>query len=173
MGHVDNYVPANPLVTPQHIVPEWYLLPYYAMLRAVPNKLAGVLTMFSAIAILFALPWIDTSKVRSMRYRPTARWYFFIFIATCVVLGWCGGHEPDATIVPGVGAGFVLVDYGINTDVWLSRLGAVCYFAFFVVLKFLPLFETPLPVPESISTPVLSHPASVPAGATAAPEKKG
>jgi quinol-cytochrome oxidoreductase complex cytochrome b subunit len=174
MGHVDNYVPANPLVTPQHIVPEWYLLPYYAMLRAVPNKLMGVLTMFGAIGILFVLPWLDTSKVRSMRYRPAARIFFFLFLITCLVLGWCGGHEPDATIIPGVGPGFTLGDYGINTDVWLSRLGAFCYFAYFIVVTpLLGLRETPLPVPESISTPVLGHPATVPAGATAAPEKKG
>jgi quinol-cytochrome oxidoreductase complex cytochrome b subunit len=173
MGHVDNYVKANPLVTPQHIVPEWYLLPYYAMLRAIPNKLMGVLALGAAIGVLFILPWIDTSKVRSMRYRPTARWFFFIFIATCLVLGWCGAHEPDATVIPGVGAGFTLLDYPINSDVWLSRLGLASYFGFFASLFLVPMFETPLPTPESISEPVLSHPATVPAGATAAPEKKG
>jgi len=109
-----------------------------------------------------------------MRYRPAARWFFLIFVVTCLVLGWCGAHEPDANVIPGVGAGFVLGDYGINTDVWLSRLGAFAYFAYLmVVTPFLPLFETPLPVPESISTPVLSSSTSVPAGATAAPEKKG
>jgi quinol-cytochrome oxidoreductase complex cytochrome b subunit len=174
MGHVENYIVANPLATPQHIVPEWYLLPYYAMLRAVPNKLIGVLTMFSAIGVLFVLPWLDTSKVRSMRYRPAARWFLLVFGITCVVLGWCGAHEPDATVIPGVGPGFTLFDYGINTDVWLSRLGAVSYFLYFIVVTpVLGLRETPLPVPESISTPVLSPPASVPAGAAAAPEKKG
>jgi ubiquinol-cytochrome c reductase cytochrome b subunit len=174
MGHAENFIPANPLVTPAHIVPEWYLLPYYAMLRAVPNKLLGVLVMFSSIGLLFVLPWLDRSKVRSMRYRPTARIFLALFLLICLVLGWCGAHEPDATVIPGVGAGFVLGDYGINTDVWLSRFGAVCYFLYLLpVMFFLPLFETPLPVPESISEPVLSHPASVPAGAAAAPEKKG
>jgi quinol-cytochrome oxidoreductase complex cytochrome b subunit len=173
MGHVDNYVPANPLQTPQHIVPEWYLLPYYAMLRAIPNKLAGVMALGAAIGILFVMPWIDTSKVRSMRYRPVARWFFFIFIATCLVLGWCGAHEPDATVIPGVGGGFTLMDYPINSDVWLSRLGLASYFGFFASLFLVPMFETPLPVPLSISEPVLSHPATVPAGAAAAPEKKG
>ncbi|HEX4199488.1 MAG TPA: cytochrome b/b6 [Caulobacteraceae bacterium] len=174
MGHAENFTPANPLVTPQHIVPEWYLLPYYAMLRAVPNKLLGVLTMFGAIGVLFILPWLDRSKVRSMRYRPTARIFLALFLITCLILGWCGAHEPDAQIIPGVGPGFTLGDYGINTDVWLSRLGALLYFAYLIPVQlFLPLFETPLPVPESISTPVLSHPASVPAGAAAAPEKKG
>jgi quinol-cytochrome oxidoreductase complex cytochrome b subunit len=112
--------------------------------------------------------------VRSMRYRPTARIFLALFLLTCLVLGWCGAHEPDAAVIPGVGPGFVLVDYGINTDVWLSRLGTLLYFAYLIPVQlFLPLFETPLPVPESISTPVLSHPASVPAGATSAPEKKG
>ncbi len=174
MGHAENFTPANPLVTPQHIVPEWYLLPYYAMLRAVPNKLMGVLTMFGAIGVLFILPWLDRSKVRSMRYRPTARIFLAIFLLVCLILGWCGAHEPDATVIPGVGSGFVLGDYGINTDVWLSRISALLYFAYLIPVQlFLPLFETPLPVPESISEPVLSHPASVPAGATAAPEKKG
>jgi quinol-cytochrome oxidoreductase complex cytochrome b subunit len=80
LGHADNYIPANPLVTPSHIVPEWYFLPFYAILRAVPDKLMGVLAMFGAIACLFALPWLDTSKVRSMRYRPTAKIHFFIFV---------------------------------------------------------------------------------------------
>jgi quinol-cytochrome oxidoreductase complex cytochrome b subunit len=173
MGHVDNYVQANPLVTPQHIVPEWYLLPYYAMLRAIPNKLMGVIALGVAIGVLFILPWIDTSKVRSMRYRPMARWFFFIFIVTCIVLGWCGAHEPDATVVPGVGPGFNLGDYPINSDVWLSRLGMLSYFGFFASLFLVPMFETPLPTPQSISEPVLSHPAAVPAGATAAAEKKG
>jgi len=173
MNHPDNYVPANPLVTPAHIVPEWYLLPYYAMLRAVPNKLMGVITMFAAIGVLFVLPWIDTSKVRSMRYRPKARTFFFIFVVTCLILGWCGSHEPDATVIPGVGPGFQLLDYPINTDVWLSRIGALSYFGFFAALFVLGLVETPLPVPESISTPVLGNSPTVPAGATAAPEKKG
>jgi quinol-cytochrome oxidoreductase complex cytochrome b subunit len=173
MGHVDNYVQANPLVTPQHIVPEWYLLPYYAMLRAIPNKLMGVIALGLAIGVLFVLPWIDTSKVRSMRYRPMARWFFFIFIVTCLVLGWCGAHEPDAVVIPGVGTGFTLYDYPINSDVWLSRFGLLAYFGFFASLFLVPMFETPLPTPESISEPVLAHPATVPAGAAAAPEKKG
>ncbi len=174
MGHADNYIPANPLVTPQHIVPEWYLLPYYAMLRAVPNKLLGVITLGAAIGMLFVLPWIDTSKVRSMRYRPIARWFFFIFIATCLVLGWCGAHEPDATVIPGVGAGFTLVrlsDQQRRLAVAGSAL--LAYFGFFASLFLVPMFETPLPMPESISEPVLSHPATVPAGAAAAAREEG
>jgi ubiquinol-cytochrome c reductase cytochrome b subunit len=172
LGHADNYIEANPLVTPQHIVPEWYFLPFYAILRAVPNKLIGVLAMFASIGVLFVLPWIDTSKVRSMRYRPTARTFFWIFVVTCLVLGYCGGHEPDQQVIPGLET-FDLGDAKLNSFVWLSRLGLVSYFGFFVSLFFVGLFETPLPVPDSISKPVLSSGAAAPAGATASPERKG
>ena len=92
LGDAINYVKANPLQTPLHIVPEWYLLPFYAILRAVPNKLMGVIAMGGAIATLFVLPWLDRSHVRSMRYRPASRLWFFIFIFDCIVLGYCGAH---------------------------------------------------------------------------------
>jgi len=102
LGHADNYIPANPLQTPPHIVPEWYLLPFYAILRAIDfnigpidSKLGGVIAMFGAIAVLFVLPWLDTSKVRSMRYRPIARQFFLIFAVACVALGWCGAQNPS------------------------------------------------------------------------------
>jgi ubiquinol-cytochrome c reductase cytochrome b subunit len=173
LGHADNYVKANPLVTPAHIVPEWYFLPFYAILRAVPDKLMGVLLMFGAIATLFVLPWLDTSKVRSMRYRPTAKLYFFIFILACIVLGFCGAHPPDDKVIPGV-SGLMLLDADLNSYVWLSRVATLYYFAYFwVVTPMLGLTETPLPVPESISAPVLSHPATTPSGAVASPEKRG
>ena len=173
LGHADNYIPANPLVTPAHIVPEWYFLPFYAILRAVPNKLGGVLAMFGAIACIFVLPWLDTSKVRSMRYRPTAKLYFLIFVLACVVLGLCGAHSPDEQVIPGV-TSFTLVDSDLNSYVWLSRIAAIYYFAYFLLITpILGLTETPLPVPESISAPVLSHPAAAPAGAVASPEKRG
>ncbi|WP_374572894.1 cytochrome bc complex cytochrome b subunit [Phenylobacterium sp.] len=173
LGHTDNYVPANPLVTPAHIVPEWYFLPFYAMLRAVPNKLGGVLTMFGAIAMLFVLPWLDTSKVRSMRYRPAAKLYFGIFVLACLILGYCGGKLPDDHVIPGLST-FTLLDADLNSIVWLSRIATLYYFAYFlVVMPVLGLTETPLPQPESISEPVLSHPAATPAGAAASPEKKG
>ena len=173
MAHADNYTPANSLVTPAHIVPEWYFLPFYAMLRAVPNKLGGVAAMFGSIGLLFILPWLDTAKVRSMRYRPTARLFFLVFVLICLVLGVCGGHEPDEKVFAGLG-GFNLMDSNINSYVWLSRLGTLYYFSyFFLVMPILGLMERPLPAPESISTPVLSHPASVPAGAAASPEMKG
>ncbi len=107
LGHADNYIEANALVTPAHIVPEWYLLPFYAILRAITfdlgpidAKLLGVIFMFAAIAVLFVLPWIDTSKVKSMRYRPVARQFFFGFVVTCLLLGWCGAANPDDAVIP-------------------------------------------------------------------------
>ncbi len=173
LGHADNYIPANPLVTPAHIVPEWYFLPFYAILRAVPDKLGGVLLMFGAIATLFVLPWLDTSKVRSMRYRPTARLYLFIFVLAALVLGYCGGQLPDDPVI-GAPSGLMLLDADINSMVWLSRVATLYYFAYFlIILPVLGLTETPLPVPESISEPVLSHPATTPVGAAASPEKRG
>ncbi len=173
LGDAANYIQANPLVTPAHIVPEWYLLPFYAILRAVPNKLMGVILMFGAIATLFVLPWLDTSKVRSMRYRPTIRLYFFLFALDCIILGFCGAHAPDDMVIPGV-AGLQLGDANLNSFVWLSRIAALYYFVYFWVINpLMGLTETPLPVPQSISAPVLSHPATTPTGAVASPEKRG
>jgi len=165
LGHPANYTPANPLVTPNPIVPEWYFLPFYAILRAVPNKLGGVLMMFAAIGVLFVLPWIDTAKVRSMRYRPMIRVFFFVFIFGCLLLGFCGANEPDAH--PFGRAAGTFLDADLDSFVWLSRLGALLYFQFFPALLFVGLIETPRPTPESISSPVL------PQGAAASPEKKG
>ncbi len=105
LGHPDNYIPADPLKTPPHIVPEWYLLPFYAILRAIDfaigpitAKLGGLILMLGSIAVLFVLPWLDTSKVRSMRYRPVARWFFLVFVVVCCALGWCGAQPPDRAI---------------------------------------------------------------------------
>jgi ubiquinol-cytochrome c reductase cytochrome b subunit len=102
LGHADNSIEANPLVTPAHIVPEWYLLPFYAILRAItfdigpiPAKLIGVLAMFGSILVLFVLPWLDTSKVRSMRYRPFAQQLFVVFVLACIGLGFCGANNPE------------------------------------------------------------------------------
>jgi len=169
---VDNEVMANPLVTPAHIVPEWYLLPFYAILRAIPDKLGGVIGLGGAIALVFALPWIDRSKVRSMRYRPTARIFFAFWVLSALVLGWCGSQEPDGQLFPGV-TFFNLIDYDINSVTWVSRIAAFYYFAFFVILGLLPMWEKTRPVPDSLFTPVLSHGAAVPASAALAPEKKG
>ena len=173
LGDAANYINANPLVTPQHIVPEWYLLPFYAILRAVPNKLMGVIAMGGAIASIFVLPWLDTSKVRSMRYRPTMRLYYFIFVLDCIVLGFCGAHSPDDPVFP-ISVSLQLLDANLNSFVWLSRIAALFYFVYFwVITPLMGLTETPLPVPETISSPVLSHPAATPAGAAASPEKRG
>jgi ubiquinol-cytochrome c reductase cytochrome b subunit len=102
LGHADNSIEANPLQTPAHIVPEWYLLPFYAILRAITfdigpieAKLLGVIAMFGSIGILFFVPWLDTSKVRSMRYRPFARQIFVLFVVACIGLGFCGANNPD------------------------------------------------------------------------------
>lgn len=117
LGHADNYIEANPLVTPAHIVPEWYLLPFYAILRAitfdigpVDAKLLGVIAMFASIAVLFVLPWLDTSKVKSMRYRPVAKQFFFGFVVASLLLGWCGASNPDDPVLP-LGEDKLLVSY--------------------------------------------------------------
>jgi len=152
LGHPDNYTPANPLVTPAHIVPEWYYLPFYAILRALPDKLLGVIAMFGSIGVLFVLPWLDTSKVRSLRFRPTARWFFLIFLVDAVILGFCGSHPPDNFVFE-VGDGV-----GLNW-LWLSRIATFYYFAYFLaIIPALGLIEKPLPVPETISSPVLAGP---------------
>ncbi len=133
LGHPDNYIPANPLVTPSHIVPEWYFLPFYAILRAVPDKLGGVLMMFGAILVLFALPWLDSSKVKSGDYRPIFKWVFVIFVLNFIFLGWLGKSPAEGWYI------------------WASRISTMIYYAYFLVL--LPLLgkiEKPLLVPDSI-----------------------
>jgi len=173
LGHADNYIEANPLVTPAHIVPEWYFLPFYAILRAVPDKVMGVAAMFGAIGVLFALPWLDTSKVRSMRYRPMAKLYFIILLVVCVILGFCGAKLPDDPLIAGLET-IKIWESDLNSWVWLSRLATLYYFAYFLlIMPLLGLIETPLPTPETIASPALTHPATTPAGATADAEKKG
>ncbi len=150
LGHADNYVPANPLVTPAHIVPEWYFLPFYAILRAIPDKLGGVLAMFGAIAVLFVLPWLDTSKVRSATYRPLFRQFFWIFAVNCVVLGWLGAKPAEGTYVI------------------LSRVCTIYYFLhFLVILPVLGFVEKPKPLPASIADSVLGKKARRDATASA------
>ena len=140
LGHADNYIEANPLATPAHIVPEWYYLPFYAILRAVPSKLGGVVAMFSAILVLCFLPWLDTSKVRSAKYRPVYKVFFWLFVASAIGLGYLGAMPAEG--------GYVLA----------SRLLAVYYFAFFlVVMPLLGLFETPRALPASIADSVLKN----------------
>jgi ubiquinol-cytochrome c reductase cytochrome b/c1 subunit len=140
LGDADNYIPANPGVTPAHIVPEWYYLPFYAILRSIPNKLAGVIGMFSAILVLAFLPWLDTAKTRSSRYRPQAKQFFWIFVAVCVLLGYLGSQPPEGIYVI---AGRVLT---------------FCYFAYFlIVLPLLSRIETPRALPNSIADDVLGR----------------
>jgi ubiquinol-cytochrome c reductase cytochrome b/c1 subunit len=152
----NNSIPANPLQTPPDIVPEWYFLPYYAILRSIPNKLAGVCLMFGSILVLFALPWLDTSPVRSARFRPVYRWFVFVLVAAVFGLGVCGAHKPLGIWVP------------------LSRICALYYYLhFLVILPLLGVFERPLPLPESISKAVLRRGGGpLPHGATAKPMEK-
>ncbi len=148
LGDVENYVVANALKTPPHIVPEWYLLPFYAILRAVPDKLAGVVLMFGAIAVLFVLPWLDTSKVRSARFRPLYKQFFWIHVVVCLALGWCGAQSPDTVIAQVGEIGFTVTH--------LARILASYYFLHFIVLfPLLGLIEKTKPLPESISASVL------------------
>jgi ubiquinol-cytochrome c reductase cytochrome b subunit len=148
LGDVENYSIAQPLKTPLHIVPEWYLLPFYAILRAVPSKLGGVILMFGAIAVLFVLPWLDTSKVRSARFRPLFRQFFWLFLVVCIVLGWCGAQMPD-DVVAHIG----------NFDITVTHLARVLtfyyFFHFIVLFPLLGLIERPKPLPESIAASVL------------------
>ena len=174
LGHADNYIPANPLQTPAHIVPEWYMLPFYAILRAIPDKFGGVLAMFGAIGVLFILPWLDPSKVRSMRYRPAMRTFFIIFVLVGLGLGWCGAQLPDAAVIPGMPS-FTLFDGALNSYLWLTRLLTAYYFLFFLVLMpIVGLRETPRPIPATISEPVLPGGGdAMTAAAPASAEKKG
>jgi ubiquinol-cytochrome c reductase cytochrome b subunit len=138
LGHPDNYIPANPLVTPAHIVPEWYFLPFYAILRAIPNKLGGVVAMFGSVLVLFALPWLDSHPVRSARFRPIYRQAFWIFLADCVVLGMVGANPPEGH--------WILI----------GRVTTAYYFAhFLVILPLLSRFERVMPLPVSIASSVL------------------
>ena len=139
MGHPDNYIPANPMQTPAHIVPEWYFLPFYAILRAVPDKLGGVLLMFSAILVLFILPWLDRSPIRSARFRPVFRIFFWLLFVDCIALGYLGAKPAEGIYVV------------------LSRATTAWYFMhFLIILPLLSVFETTKPLPKSISEPVLS-----------------
>jgi ubiquinol-cytochrome c reductase cytochrome b subunit len=127
------------MVTPAHIVPEWYLLPFYAILRAVPDKLGGVILMFGAILILFVLPWLDTSKVRSAVFRPIYRQFYWIFVIDVLMLGYLGAQPAE---------GIYLI---------LSRVGTIYYFLhFIVVLPVVGLLERTDPVPMSIADPVMT-----------------
>ena len=142
----DNYIEANPLQTPPHIVPEWYLMPFYAILRAfttdflwIPAKVLGVIGMFASVGVLFILPWLDTSKVRSACFRPIYKQVFWLFFADCLVLGYVGANPPEGYFIP------------------LGQLATAYYFLhFLVVMPVLGIMEKPRPVPDSISAAVIS-----------------
>jgi ubiquinol-cytochrome c reductase cytochrome b subunit len=158
LGHPDNYVPANPLATPAHIVPEWYFLPFYAILRAftadvwavqfvsfitagiVDAKFFGVLAMFGAIAVMALAPWLDTSKVRSGRYRPMFKWWFALLVVDFFVLMWVGAQ---ATTFP----------YD-----WISLIAATYWFSYFlIILPLLGVIEKPLAQPATIEEDFNAH----------------
>jgi ubiquinol-cytochrome c reductase cytochrome b/c1 subunit len=144
LGDADNYIEANPLQTPAHIVPEWYYLPYYAILRSIPSKLGGVTAMFSAILLFAFLPWLDRSPVKSASYRPLYRIFFWIFVATAIGLGFIGANPPEGNYVIA------------------GRILTLAYFAFFlIVLPLLPFIEKPRPRPASIADAVLGKAASL------------
>jgi ubiquinol-cytochrome c reductase cytochrome b subunit len=145
LGHPDNYIPANPLSTPAHIVPEWYFWPFYAILRAftsnfiLPAKLWGVLAMFGSILILFFLPWLDKSPVRSAHYRPMYKIAFWVLVLDVIVLGVCGGAPADP--------GYIIA----------SQIAAAYYFAhFLIIVPIISRLETPKPLPNSITEAVLA-----------------
>jgi ubiquinol-cytochrome c reductase cytochrome b subunit len=140
LSSADNYIPANPMVTPNHIVPEWYLLPYYAILRSVPNKLFGVILSFGSILLLFLVPWLDTSRVRSARFRPIYRIVYWLLPIDVIALGWVGANPPTGAVVT------------------VGQIATFYYFFHFLVL--LPLIgkiETPRPLPISIGAAVLTE----------------
>jgi ubiquinol-cytochrome c reductase cytochrome b subunit len=147
LGHTDNYIPANPNVTPAHIVPEWYLLPFYAILRAVDfdilfieAKLGGFLAMMGSILILFVLPWLDTSKVKSMRYRPMAKMWWMLFVVNFFVLGVCGALPAEAPWT------------------YVAKVCTLYYFAYFlVILPLMGVLEKPSAQPATIADSVLGH----------------
>jgi ubiquinol-cytochrome c reductase cytochrome b subunit len=158
LGHPDNYIEANPLSTPAHIVPEWYFLPFYAILRAftadvwvvqlaqflsfgiVDAKFFGVLAMFGAIAVMALAPWLDTSSVRSGRYRPMFKWWFALLAIDFVVLMWVGAQTPT------------------ELTSWISLIASAYWFAYFLILlPLLGVIEKPLPQPATIEDDFKSH----------------
>jgi len=138
LGHPDNYIEANPMVTPNHIVPEWYLLPFYAILRSIPDKLFGVIAMFGSIFVLVILPWLDTSKVRSAIFRPLYKQFYWFLVADVLILGYVGAMPAEGL--------YLLV----------ARIATAYYFLhFLVILPVLGAKEKTLDVPLSLTEPIL------------------
>jgi ubiquinol-cytochrome c reductase cytochrome b/c1 subunit len=156
----DNYIPANPLQTPNHIVPEWYLLPFYAILRSItfsvlgiPAKLLGVIASFGSLFLLFVVPWLDTSPVRSARFRPIYKWLFWLLVIDVLALGWVGANPPEGIVVT------------------VGQIATLYFYVFFLIL--LPVIgkiERPRPLPASIATAVLGQGQGVAAPATSVGE---
>lgn len=165
MGHPDNYIPANPMVTPPHIVPEWYFLPFYAILRAITfditipftgitlieAKFGGVLAMFGSIAMLLVLPWLDTSPTRSAKFRPIYRQFIALLVIDFVILGYVGGKPAEQP--------YILI----------GQFATAWYFIhFLIVTPLVGKLERPLPLPRSISEAVLKKGGGPVKGAAAA-----
>ena len=124
LGHSDNYIPGNPMVTPEHIVPEWYFLPAYAILRSIPNKLLGVLALFAAILVLFVLPFVSTSEVRSSLYRPLHQKLFWLLAIDYILLGYLGQQVPESPFIE------------------IGQIASIYYFSYFlIIIPFLGRFE--------------------------------
>jgi ubiquinol-cytochrome c reductase cytochrome b subunit len=145
LGHPDNYIEANPLSTPAHIVPEWYFLPFYAILKSftadfiIPAKLWGVLAMFGSILLLFFLPWLDSSPVRSANFRPKYRTFLIVLLFDVLLLGYVGGAEANAR------------------NVVLGQIASAYYFLhFLVILPLVSRSERPRALPGSITEAVLT-----------------
>jgi ubiquinol-cytochrome c reductase cytochrome b subunit len=124
LGHSDNYIEANSLVTPAHIVPEWYFLPFYAILRSIPHKLGGVIAMFAALLILLLLPYTGTSELRSSSFRPLHRMIFWLLVLDYLILGWIGGCAPESPYLE------------------VGQVATIFYFSYFLfLLPLLGIFE--------------------------------
>jgi quinol-cytochrome oxidoreductase complex cytochrome b subunit len=155
LGSSDNYIPANPMQTPNHIVPEWYLLPYYAILRSVPNKLLGVIMAFGSIFLLFLVPWLDSSPVRSARFRPVYKWVFWLLVIDVIALGWVGANPPEGVVV------------------MVGQIATFYYFVHFLILfPVIGRLERPKPLPASIATAVLQGGGAARLGGAGAPLAK-
>src|SRR6516225_610272 len=145
LGNADNYIPANPMQTPNHIVPEWYLLPYYAILRSItfsifgiPAKLLGVVFSFGSLFMLFIVPWLDTSPVRSSRFRPIYEWVFWLLVIDVLALGWVGANPPEGLVVT------------------VGQIATLYYFVHFLILfPLLGKLERPRPLPASVGAAVV------------------
>jgi len=130
LGHPDNYIPANPMATPAHIVPEWYVLPYYAILRSIPHKLGGVLAMVGSFVCLAFLPWVNTSKIRTTSFRPMYRLAFWVFVGNSLLLGWIGQQPVEEPFI------------------MIGQVATALYFSFFFFL---------VPVTGSIENAIAKH----------------